>query len=500
MSDSLTRRGFVSTAAAGLGGFAFLDRLPDARAEGPVTRPLARVENDIEPLVRLIEDTPRGNLLEQVVARIRKGTSYEELFAAVFLAGVRGIQPRPVGFKFHAVLVINSAHQATLAAVDQDRWLPLLWAIDNFKDSQGRNAKEGDWRMAPAEDSKLPKEEQAKKVFLDGMESWDPDQADRGITAWVRSAGAAQVYEPFWRLGSRDFRDIGHKAIYAANAYRTLQTIGWRHAEPVLRSLAYAQLDHRGPNPSKGDDLADRPGRENWARVEKMGKVTFDGKRDDAVTREVLAALRKESWSDASKLVEGQLAKGIHPSSIWDGLFLSAGELLMRQPGIVGLHTLTSLNAMHFAFQHAADPKTRLFVLLQAPAFLTLFRDEIVRRGKVNDGKLDALEKVQATGGVEEILADVSRDRTLAARKTLSLLEKEPGQIEPLMKQARRLIFAKGSDSHDYKFSSAVLEDVYHLPAAWRPTFLAAGMFNLRGSGDRDNGLIKRARAALAKA
>ena len=56
------------------------------------------------------------------------------------------------------------------------------------------------------------------------------------------------------------------------------------------------------------------------------------------------------------------------------------------------------------------------------------------------------------------------------------------GSAEKLMAQARRLIFAKGTDSHDYKFSSAVLEDYYHVSPAWRPRFLAASMANLRGS------------------
>ena len=72
------------------------------------------------------------------------------------MAGVRGIQPRPVGFKFHAVLVINSAHLASLRAPDKERWLPLFWALDNFKASQARNAAEGDWHMGPVEESKLP--------------------------------------------------------------------------------------------------------------------------------------------------------------------------------------------------------------------------------------------------------------------------------------------------------------------------------------------------------
>ena len=35
------------------------------------------------------------------------------------------------------------------------------------------------------------------------------------------------------------------------------------------------------------------------------------------------------------------LQKGVSPQSIWDGIFVGAGELLMRQPGIIGLHGLT---------------------------------------------------------------------------------------------------------------------------------------------------------------
>jgi len=59
------------------------------------------------------------------------------------------------------------------------------------------------------------------------------------------------------------------------------------------------------------------------------------------------------------------------------------------------------------------------------------------------------------------------------------------------------LIFLKGNNSHDYKFSSAVLEDFHHVSPAWRDRFLAASVFNLRGSGDKDNSLVNRTRAAL---
>ena len=63
--------------------------------------------------------------------------------------------------------------------------------------------------------------------------------------------------------------------------------------------------------------------------------------------------------------------------------------------------------------------------------------------------------------------------------------------------KGRRLIFTKGRDSHDYKFSSAALEDFYHTTPAWRERYLATAMFNLRGANDQDNTLIQRTRAAL---
>src|SRR5262245_41432236 len=123
----MNRRSFLTSAAgagavAAVGDFNFLNTLPALTAQ-QVQAPRHLVQNspDIEPLVRLIEDTERGRLLERVAERIRGGTSYQEVLAALMLAGVRGIQPRPVGFKFHAVMVVNSAHLASQAAADRDR-------------------------------------------------------------------------------------------------------------------------------------------------------------------------------------------------------------------------------------------------------------------------------------------------------------------------------------------------------------------------------------------
>ncbi len=132
------RRHFLTTAVStgallGLGDTAFLKRMqPVSRAEAQLPADLVRLDTSIEPLVRLLEETPRERVLEEVAARIKRGTTYKEVLAALQLAGVRNIQPRPgVGFKFHSVLVVNSAHLASLASPDSERWLPIFWAIDD---------------------------------------------------------------------------------------------------------------------------------------------------------------------------------------------------------------------------------------------------------------------------------------------------------------------------------------------------------------------------------
>lgn len=509
MASPSDRREFLTRsvqlgAVAGLGSLPFLESLPPLSAAEVQVRPaVVQLSDDIEPLVRMIEATPRNILLEKVGFRIHQGTSYQQLLSAVMLAGVRGIRPRPVGFQFHAVLAVNSAHLAALAAVDRDRWLPLFWALDNFKASQLTNQQRNNgWMMPPLDEANIPTAAQARGRFIEAMDSWDEEGADKAVTGLARSAGAGEVIELFWRYGARDFRDIGHKAIFVANGWRTLQTIGWRHAEPILRSMVSALLDHEGGNPAQRDAEPDRPWRTNQQRVLRIREHWQRGQVSSQASTDLLAALRTANVNEACDRVVTMLNAGTDPASIWDGLFLGAGELLMRQPDIVGVHCVTSINALHYGYCASANDETRQLLLLQAPAFLVMFRQRM--GNQLRDLRIDTLERIEpqsATlpGAVEEIFSEVSRDRIVAARKTLGLLHNNNvARAEGLMAAGRRLVFTKGRDSHDYKFSSAALEDFYHASPAWRNRFLATSMFFLRGSGDPNSPLVARTQAAVS--
>jgi hypothetical protein len=120
------------------------------------------------------------------------------------------------------------------------------------------------------------------------------------------------------------------------------------------------------------------------------------------------------------------------------------------------------------------------------------------RRSGVDIDRLEPLRlRSEGPAAVEEIFGDVGRDHLAAARKILGWLQTH-GDPAPLADAARRLIFLKGHDSHDYKYSSAVLEDYAAMSPPVRDRYLAAAAYYLKGTGDADNALVERIRNALA--
>jgi hypothetical protein len=512
MANQNTRRDFLKHTAAtgtllGLGDLAFLKGLsPVSAQDAKLPSRKVQLDSGIEPVVKLIEDTPRNKLLEAVAFEIQKGLSYKDLLAGLLLAGVKNVEPRPsVGHKFHAVLVVNSAHIASQASPPEHRWLPIFWALDHYKSAAARDVEErGDWTMSAVDDAAMPKAHQARETFTEAMNNWDEAKADAAVAQLARSAGTNEIYEMLFRFGARDFRSIGHKAIYVANSLRTLNSIGSQHSEPVLRSLAYALLNHEGNgNPAKGNDEADRPYRRNVELAKTIRPEWRDGKIDKAATAELLQTLRTGSNDEACDQVVAMLNEGVSPQSVWDAFGVVSGEFLMRQPGIVALHTVTTTNALFFAYRTTANDETRQLMMLQNAAFLPMFRSAMQSRGKVQNVTIDNLEPAMLSDdapAAEQIFADISRDKMLAARKVLGYLKDgspDNQSAKQLIDAARVLTFLKGNDAHDYKFSSAVLEDYYNISPEWRDTYLATNVFNLQGSGGKDNALVQRTRAAL---
>lgn len=85
----------TGTTLAGLGDLGFLSRLQFvSAAEARLDPRSVRFDAGIEPLARLLEDTPRERVLEEVAGRIRRGLAYREM-------------PRPWRDRYLAASVFN---------------------------------------------------------------------------------------------------------------------------------------------------------------------------------------------------------------------------------------------------------------------------------------------------------------------------------------------------------------------------------------------------------
>lgn len=502
---SITRRTFL-TAAAGLGSAAPWTRPRSGRAPAP-SRPA---------LLDLLIAGERATLLEALVARIRAGLRYPELLGALAEAAARQVQPYPhVGFKYHAFMVLHAVDRTTRLGSRDEPWLPILWAADAFKGAQAQEHSRGGWVLpaAPAPPaagatsrSAARKPEQA---LHQALAQWDAEAADAALVALLRQWRPERVLGLLWPYGARDFRAIGHKAITVANCSRLLPTVPPEHAQPMLRSLVLALQNHHGePSPATTELAADEPWRRNRVRVEEIEPSPAfgeDSEDSEAALAAVLAVLRDGSADEAGAAAAAWLTRGVAERTLWSAVFAAAGELMLRDPGIIAVHANTTSDALFLAARQVGKARTRRLLLLQAASFQPLFRDLI---GQTKEPpRLDRLEPVEPTSGVaagsdlalEDVFATLSASRAEAAGKALGYLGADGSELA-FMRRARHYTVERNQGAHDYKFTEAAFRNAEAMPAEWRRRYLAASVLYMNGPGDAVDAAIADARVLLADA
>jgi len=165
---------------------------------------------------------------------------------------------------------------------------------------------------------------------------------------------------------------------------------------------------------------------------------------------------------------------------------------------------VTTTNAMRFAYETSGNDENRRLMMLQNAAFLPMFRQAMAQRGRTSRTSVDNLAPAgapQPNLTSADIFRELNRSPQKAAEQALSFLKTATNASQSRAKElrdaARLLVFLKGNDAHDYKFSSAVFEDYEHVSPEWRDLFLASTVVKLCASGEPDNRLVQRTRAAL---
>jgi hypothetical protein len=375
---SWNRRSFLA-ASAGLAAaplatdLAFLAPLSRlAAADTSIGPDRVRPGPGIELLVRLIRSTPRARLIPVFIEQLKAGLSYQDFLAALFLATIEHGDP-------HQVAGIYSAHRVSSEARVEERLLPLFWALDRI----AGGFEEKDLRKPEALTGELPGADRAPDLFRKAMAEQDPQYAERAVVVLARTYGHRQTMALLWEHGARRVHGtLGHHPIMAANTWRTLEALGWEHAEPVLRYLARSFAMHE----------ADRTYLPNLERVRKtlpaLRAGWTSGEPGRHATLELYGVLREGNTDAACDLVCARLASGVKAGALWDAVHLVAADLLHRYRtggSTIGgylIHAVTSTNALRCGFDCSGEDRVRLLLLLQGVAVLG---DLFVATGRAED-------------------------------------------------------------------------------------------------------------------
>jgi hypothetical protein len=143
MPRQLSRRWFLqgttaTGAALGLGECAgLLPVSPTSADEAKVTPDLVHFSPDIEPVVRLIEETPQDKCVAAMIEQLRQGLPYRHFLAALYLAAIRAAKWHGGVHGYdHNAYVVHSAHQLALDLPVSERLLPAFYALNSFKGMQ----------------------------------------------------------------------------------------------------------------------------------------------------------------------------------------------------------------------------------------------------------------------------------------------------------------------------------------------------------------------------
>ncbi|MCC6539461.1 MAG: hypothetical protein IT162_18055 [Bryobacterales bacterium] len=462
------------------------------RADAQVTADAVQFTPDIEPLVREIEAMPREKSAEWLAARMRAGKPHRESLAAVFLAGIRNVNPRPPGFALHCVFLGHAAQELSMRAPADVRAMPLFYVLDDFKSAQARDAsaKPGDYTMRVLKPSKA-----SAADLPAAMDAWDLERAEHAATALARSnAKPATVFEQFWKYGARDYRNIGHKAIFVANACRTLETIGWQHAEPVLRSLTLGLLDFGRDLSMNGYALDDQC----FAANEKLARA-WPATGASKGYAELLVAMRASSVPDLCAETAQRLSAGtLNAAGLWDAVHLFAAELRLRSTGanvIAGIHAVSAANGLHTAWRRAASPRLRALLMLQAVGWMGQFQTFAASRtGLLSNASFPELQPIAGT--VEEALAAIVA-KPLEATARMLRLAARPDTRKQLVEGLLRHSITRADEVHFYKYLVSILETEALVSPSLRPMILASAALYAKGPSSPEPAWAQRARAAL---
>ncbi|HYF34597.1 MAG TPA: hypothetical protein VD994_04845 [Prosthecobacter sp.] len=282
---------------------------------------------DLEPLVRLMQDTPVAKLQPALVAQMNKGVPLQRLLAAGALANARSFGGEDY-IGFHTMMALQPALKMAASMPEKEEALPVFKVLyRNTAQMQATGACEHE-ALQPVAPLTEAQEITADRL-RDAVRHKDKAEAERLFATLVGKDKEAAFDALIYCV--QDNVEV-HRTVLPYRAWDMLGIVGQQHAQTLLRqSLRYclkaeshrhASWDEHGRVLAKALDEHKLLGKEAGTRgaddafVEKLSQTIFGGTPEQA-----------------AEAVAAALAEGFDPGEIGEAISLAANQLLLRDRG-----------------------------------------------------------------------------------------------------------------------------------------------------------------------
>jgi hypothetical protein len=279
----------------------------------------------LEPLVRMMQETPPDRLLAAIVSKLRGGVDLRQLTAAAALANARTFGGEDY-IGYHTLMALSPAFHMAAELPAELKPLPILKVL--FRNSNQIHEKGG----RKAEVLKVVRPDGAHhsaKELRDIVRKGNMDAAEE-VFGSVAQGSPEDAFNVLLE-SVHDDTEV-HRTVLPYRAWDLLDIVGKEHAHTLLRqSLRYCVKAESWPRESREKQRALLPKllEENHLLDRAAGKR----EADDAWIDQFTKTLFNSTAEQAATAAAAAIAEGIAPAAIGEAISLTANQLVLRDLG-----------------------------------------------------------------------------------------------------------------------------------------------------------------------
>jgi hypothetical protein len=313
-------KGMVS-AAIGVSIASELGLAPSCAAEAAPRLNFGR----LEPLTRLMQDTPAPKLLPLLLEKLRTGTELKDLVAAGAFANARSFGGEDY-IGFHTMMALGPGYHMAQGLPTEQQPLPVLKVLyrnTNRIQESGAHAHEVLHPVQPATEQR-PAGTDAGAWLREAIRAKDVDRAER---VFASVAGSPEDALDALLQEVQDDTEV-HRVALPYRAWDLLGVIGKEQAATLLRqSVRYCAKAERGTRSCR--DVLPRLLEAHKLLDRQPGQRTAE----DKWVEELSTTIFKSSPEEAAAAAAAALAEGMTPDAIGEAISLAANQLILRDHG-----------------------------------------------------------------------------------------------------------------------------------------------------------------------